>query len=70
MTVRAIFEVPPEKDYSVGDIEIGGAKIEYGGQLAEKITVKLTGIACRKGTKLNPAQACRRDTTRQPGMRM
>lgn len=57
-TVRAVFEVPPAKGYVVGDIKIGGAAIEFGGQLAEKISVKLTGIACRGGSKLNPARAC------------
>jgi hypothetical protein len=57
-TVRAAFEVPASKGYAVGDIKIGGAAIEFGGQIAEHVTVKLTGIACRQGTKLNAAEAC------------
>lgn len=59
MTVRSVFEVPAGKGYVVGDIKIGGANIEYGGQLADKITMKLTGIACRQGSKLNTARPCR-----------
>jgi hypothetical protein len=57
-TVRAVFEVPAGKGYAVGDIKIGGVPIQFGGQIAESISVKLTGIACRKGSKLNAANAC------------
>ncbi len=42
----------------VGDIEIGGRPIEWGGQIAERITVGLTGVASRKGGISNPAIAC------------
>ena len=58
MTVRAIFEVPNTENYTVGDIQIGGAKIEYGGQLAEFIDMKLTGVACREGFFHNQAKPC------------
>jgi hypothetical protein len=51
--------VPAGKGYTVGDIRIGGLPIQYGGQIAENITVKLTGIACRQGSKLNSPKACR-----------
>lgn len=57
-TVRGVFEVPAAKGYTVGDIKIGGLPIQFGGQIAENITVKLTGIACRVGSKLNPPKAC------------
>jgi hypothetical protein len=59
MTVRAVFEVPATKRYAIGDIKIGGVNIQYGGQVAEQITMKLTGFACRQGSKLNPARPCR-----------
>jgi len=57
-TVRAVFEVPPAAGYTVGDIEIGGQRIEFGGQIAKRINVKLTGIACRQGSFNNAALAC------------
>lgn len=52
--VHAVYEVPAtEKSggqpFVVGDILIGGKRIEFGGQVAELITMKLTGIACREG---------------------
>src|SRR3712207_3088506 len=57
-TVRAVFEVPPAAGYTIGDIEIGGQRIEFGGQIAKRINVKLTGIACRQGSFNNAALAC------------
>jgi hypothetical protein len=56
--VRAVYEVPPTAGYTVGDIEIAGEPIAFGGQIAEQVTVKLTGVACRKGSRLNPPQPC------------
>src|SRR5262249_12382961 len=58
MTVRAVFEVPPGKGYTVGDIKIGGQAIEFGGQIAEHINIKLAGIACRQGSFHNAALSC------------
>jgi hypothetical protein len=58
IAVRALFEVPPAMGYTVSDIKIGGQAIQYGGQVAERITVKLTGIACRQGSFNNQALAC------------
>jgi hypothetical protein len=58
MTVRAVFEVPPSEGFTVSDIKIGGQFIEFGGQIAENITVKLTGLACRKGQISNVARPC------------
>lgn len=63
-TVRAVFEVPSRaraagQRFVVGDILIGGQRIEFGGQVAEAITVKLTGLASRKGQLTNPARVCR-----------
>jgi hypothetical protein len=56
--LRAVYEVPAAEGFVVGDIAIGGEKIEFGGQIAEKITMKLTGLAFSKGKFKNPAQAC------------
>jgi hypothetical protein len=56
--LRAVYEVPAGEGFVVGDIAIGGEKIEFGGQIAEKITMKLTGLAFSKGKFKNPAQAC------------
>lgn len=54
--VRAVFEVPPEKGYVVGDIQDqNGNKIQWGGQLADHIQVQLTGQVIRAG--LHPAEA-------------
>ena len=39
MVLRLEYEVPPSLGFVVGDFKIGGRNIEYGGQLAEHITV-------------------------------
>ncbi|MES2772764.1 MAG: hypothetical protein V4722_01175 [Bacteroidota bacterium] len=39
MVMRLEYEVPAGLGFVVGDLKIGGRKIEYGGQLAEHITV-------------------------------
>ena len=56
--LRAVYEVPEEEGFTVGDLFIGGEMIGFGGQIADFITMKLTGIACRKGEITNPAQGC------------
>lgn len=56
--LRAVFEVPPAKGYAVSDIKIGGVAIQFGGQIAEKITVKLTGIASAPNIVNNNARSC------------
>jgi hypothetical protein len=58
MIVRATFEVPAAEGYSVSDIKIGNDKIEFGGQIAEFVTVKLTGVACREGHFHNQPLGC------------
>jgi hypothetical protein len=58
MTVRAVFEVPVSEGFSVGDITIDGQPIQFGGQIAEHITMKLTGLAFGKGQIQNPPQQC------------
>ena len=38
-TVRARFEVPPNRGYVVGDIEINGRPLQHGGQIAQRVQV-------------------------------
>ena len=45
MIERLVIEVPQERGFTVSDITIGGVPINYGGQIAECITVKLIGMA-------------------------
>lgn len=45
MIVRAVFEVPAAYGYTVGDIKIGGIPIQYGGEIAEHLVMKMTAIA-------------------------
>lgn len=57
--LRAVYEVPPEKGFAVGDIKIGGQKIEFGAQIADFITIKLTGLATRFGkSSVQPFSGC------------
>jgi hypothetical protein len=58
MIVGATFEVPADRGFTVGDIKIGGLAIEFGGQIADFLDVKLTGVACRAGQINNPARPC------------
>jgi hypothetical protein len=44
MIERAVFEVPSTYG-TVSDVRIAGEPIRYGGQLAERMTVKLIGLA-------------------------
>jgi hypothetical protein len=57
MIVRLEVEVPPERGFTVSDLTIGGANIEYGGQIAECITMKFTGVAARPGAVDDPEPA-------------
>ena len=45
MVLRLEYEVPAGAGFVVGDIRIGGHRIEYGGQVAEHITVSTSGTA-------------------------
>ena len=45
MIERLVIEAPPWRSVTVGDLLIAGVPIRYGGQVAECITVKLTGVA-------------------------
>jgi hypothetical protein len=59
--IRARYEVPAAlaaQGKTVSDIEIGGVPIQYGGQIAEHITMGIQGAACRKGTINNKPVPC------------
>jgi hypothetical protein len=58
MIERLVVEVPAGTGYTVGDLTIGGEAIEWGGQIAECITVKLVGAAARLGSVQNAPTAC------------
>lgn len=63
LRVRSVYEVTPEasKDYVVGDITINGRPIEFGAQIADFVSVRLTGLACRFGrSRGEPMAACKR----------
>lgn len=56
---RLVVEVPAESGYTVSDLRISGVPVEYGGQIAECITVKLVGAATELGSvKGNVPLAC------------
>jgi hypothetical protein len=57
--LRAVYEVPAGKNFVVGDIKIAGRSIDFGGQVADFITIKLTGIAARIGAStVAPMTGC------------
>ncbi len=49
MVLRLEYEVPPGQGFVVGDLKIGGRRIEFGGQLAEQIAVVIHGTAGKVG---------------------
>jgi hypothetical protein len=56
--LRAVFEAPPGEP-AVGDLEIGGTKITYGGQIVRAgLRVKLTGVIGKAGVFHNHTFPC------------
>ena len=49
MALRVEYQVPPGEGFVVGDIRIGGRPIEWGGQIAEHVTVTIAGVAGARG---------------------
>ena len=43
--LRLVYEVPASEGFVVGDIRIGGRPIEFGGQIAEHLTVTFPAVA-------------------------
>jgi hypothetical protein len=56
-TVRARFEVPRGRGYVVGDIEIGGRRVEFGGQIADRVPVWVSVIV-KPGNHRSRRQRC------------
>lgn len=66
--LRAVYEVPAAAGFTVGDITINGRAIQFGAQIADFITIKLTGLA----TPFDPNQVhvvdrCRGAVAPAPG---
>jgi hypothetical protein len=61
--VRAEYRVPKEKGFTVGDITINGRNIVFGAQIADFITIKLTGLATRIGTIDSESVSCDAEIT-------
>jgi hypothetical protein len=60
--VRAVYEVPQEHEFVVGDITIEGNPIEFGAQIADFISIKAIALACRIGhSTATPITACVED---------
>jgi hypothetical protein len=58
MVERAVLEVPEKEGFTVGDIRIGGVPIRYGGQVTEKLNIKLVGLAQAPGAFHNVPIPC------------
>lgn len=58
LAMRATFEVPEEHGYSVSDIEADGHKIRFGGQLADRVRIRVTALA-QPGEHEPAPQPCR-----------
>lgn len=56
-TLRARFEVPDDLDYDVGDITLNGRPINFGAQLADRVTVRITGVV-KPGNHRPDSQPC------------
>jgi hypothetical protein len=56
--LRARFEVPAERGYSVSDVEIDGRPIEFGAQLADRVRVRVVALA-RPGSVAPVPQPCK-----------
>ncbi len=56
-TLRARFEVPPNRGYVVGDIEIGGRPVQHGGQIAQRVQVWVK-VLVKKGSHAAQPRPC------------
>jgi hypothetical protein len=55
--LRVVVEAPAGSDFVLGDVTIGGNKIAFGGQIADKVSVRLRGVA-RPAPSQAPLLAC------------
>ena len=56
--LRTVYEVPDDRGYVVGDVTIGGRKIEFGGQLAERVRVRLEAVVKDPGSHSPTPRPC------------
>jgi hypothetical protein len=56
--VRAEYSVPKEAGFTVSDVTINGKPITFGSQIADFITIKLTGLATRFGSVNQTPESC------------
>ena len=57
-TIRAVFAPPAGSPFTVSDVTIGGNAVQFGGQIAQNITMKLTGVASVATSTHNPPIPC------------
>jgi hypothetical protein len=57
-TLRAVFAPPAGSPFTVSDVKIGGVAVTFGGQIAQNITMKLTGVASVAQSAHNAPIAC------------
>lgn len=57
-TLRAVFAPPAGSTFTVSDVKIGGTPVNFGGQIAQNITMKLTGVASVSHTVHNAPIPC------------
>ncbi len=59
--LRAVYAVPAAANFTVSDITINGRPIQFGAQIADFITIKLTGLATRIGqVQIPPLDGCKK----------
>jgi hypothetical protein len=56
--VRAVYEVPSGKGFTVSDITIQGKPITFAAQITDFISIRLTAVACRFGQSTATSMAC------------
>ena len=56
--VRAVYEVPDSKGFTVSDITIQGTPIMFAAQITDFISIKLTAVACRFGQSTAAPMDC------------
>jgi hypothetical protein len=62
--LRAVYEVPKEKGFTVGDITINGVPIAFGAQIVDFITIKVVGQVAGIGkNKVPPVTSCLRTSS-------
>lgn len=56
--LRYVFEAPPDAGFVLGDVLIGDSRIKFGGEIAEKVRIRIRGAA-RSTAQAAPKLLCR-----------